>query len=105
MAIMGVHDAMDVLGGKWKISIITCLLFGPRRYSEILRDVSGISGKVLSRELKELEINVLIERSVSESAPISVTYSLTEYGESVTPVITVLSGWGQEHRSTIKAKR
>lgn len=98
---MGVHDAMYVLGGKWKISIIACLTFGPRRYSEMLRDLSGISGKMLSRELKEMETNALVERTESEASPISVSYALTEYGKSVQPVITVLSNWGEEHRNKI----
>jgi DNA-binding HxlR family transcriptional regulator len=101
MAIMGVHDAMHILGGKWKISIIACLLFGPRRYSDMLRDVKGISGKMLSRELKEMETNALITRSVSEVPPVSVTYALTAYGESVKPVIAILANWGEEHRNTI----
>jgi len=105
MAIMGVHDAMYVLGGKWKISIIASLLFGPRRYSDILRDVNGISGKMLSRELKEMETNVLIKRTVSETTPITVTYALTPYGESVKPVIAILSNWGEEHRNAIIRQR
>ncbi|GAA4203175.1 helix-turn-helix domain-containing protein [Pedobacter jeongneungensis] len=104
MAIMAVHDAIDVLNGKWKITIITCLLFGPRRYSDIMRDVKGISGKVLSRELKEMETNLLISRSVISNRPITVSYSLTDYGMSVQPIITVLSEWGQTHRKQISKK-
>jgi len=98
---MGVHDAMYVLGGKWKIYIIASLMFGPRRYSEMLRDLKGISGKMLSRELKEMETNALVERVASESSPISVSYALTEYGKSVQPVIDVLANWGEEHRNTV----
>ncbi|UKT65012.1 winged helix-turn-helix transcriptional regulator [Pedobacter mucosus] len=105
MAIMSVHDAMHVLGGKWKISIITCLLFGPRRYSDMLRDVKGISGKMLSRELKEMETNALINRSVSETPPVSVTYRLTNYGESVKPVIAILASWGEAHRNEVLRKK
>jgi DNA-binding HxlR family transcriptional regulator len=101
-AIMGVHDAMYVLGGKWKISIITCLLFGPKRYSDILRDVTGISGKMLSRELKEMEINSLVKKSVSLSQPLTVNYELTEYGHSTQPIILVLADWAEEHRKSIR---
>lgn len=101
MAIMAVHDAIDVLSGKWKITIITCMLFGPKRYSEILRNVKGISGKVLSRELKEMEIDLLISRTVLDTQPVTVSYALTEYGRSVQPIITVLSEWGQTHREQI----
>ncbi|MBB5621957.1 DNA-binding HxlR family transcriptional regulator [Pedobacter cryoconitis] len=102
---MGVHDAMYVLGGKWKIYIITGLLFGPMRYSDLLRNITGISGKVLSRELKEMEINHLINRTVSSTQPVTVTYELTEYGESTKSIIGVLSEWGEDHREMIvKAK-
>ena len=98
---MAVHDTMYVLGGKWKISIVACLLFGAKRYSEILRDVSGISGKMLSRELKEMETNFLIQRTVEGTQPVTVTYVLTEYGESVKPVIDVLAEWGMVHRRCV----
>jgi DNA-binding HxlR family transcriptional regulator len=103
---MGVHDAMYVLGGKWKIYIITGLLFGPMRYSELLRNITGISGKALSRELKEMELNRLIKRTVSKTSPVTVIYELTEYGESAKSVIGVLSEWGEDHReSIVKTKR
>ncbi|MRX75028.1 transcriptional regulator [Pedobacter petrophilus] len=98
---MGVHDAMYVLGGKWKIYIITALLFGSKRYSELLRDVQGISGKVLSRELKEMETNRLVKRTVSVTQPVTVTYELTEYGKSAKSIIGVLSEWGETHRNLI----
>lgn len=103
-SIRAVHDAMYVLGGKWKISIIACLLFGAKRYSDILREVEGISGKMLSRELKEMEMNFLVQRTVSKTQPVMVSYELTEYGESVKPVISTLANWGQIHRQCV-AKR
>lgn len=60
--VMAVHDAMDVLSGKWKISIISSICFyNKRRFSDILVDVKGISNKMLSKELKELEVNKLIK--------------------------------------------
>jgi len=103
--VMSVHDAMYVLGGKWKISIITCLLYGPRRYSEILKGVGGLSGKMLSRELKEMEINSLVTRSVSVDQPVSVTYELTEYGRSTQPIIITLAEWAEEHRKSINVPK
>lgn len=101
---MSIHDAMYVLGGKWKMSIVACLLFGPKRYSDILRDVEGISGKMLSRELKEMETNLLVKRTVAEKQPVMVTYELTEYGESIKPVIIILAEWGEKHRKCITCK-
>ncbi len=100
-SIMAVHDAMYVLGGKWKVSIIACLLFGPKRFSSILRDVVGISGKMLSRELKEMETNLLVKRTVEASQSLSVSYELTDYGQSVQPLIIVLAEWGETHRECI----
>lgn len=98
---MGVHDAMYILGGKWKIHLIAALLFGPKRYSDLLRDIKGISGKVLSRELKEMETNRLVKRTVNSTQPITVTYELTEYGESTKTIIAVLAQWGEAQREVI----
>lgn len=100
-AIMGVHDAMYILGGKWKIHLIAALLFGPKRYSDLLRDIKGISGKVLSRELKEMETNRLVKRTVNSTQPITVTYELTKYGESTKTIIAVLAQWGETQREVI----
>src|SRR5690606_27977000 len=82
--IMAVHDAMDLLGGKWKISIVAVLCYhNKRRFSDILNDVNGISNKMLSKELKDLEINKLVKRSVLDTQPITVEYTLTEYGKEL----------------------
>lgn len=99
--IMAIHDTMDVLGGKWKISIISSLGFGRKRYSEILKDVQGISGKMLSRELKELELNLLLKRTVLDTQPPTVFYELTEYCANLLPIVSSLAEWGAEHRKKI----
>lgn len=100
--IMAVHDAMDVLSGKWKISIVAVLCYHhKRRFSEILNDVQGISNKMLSKELKELEMNKLITRTVLNTQPITVEYSLTEYGQELQAMINNLSEWGKKHREKI----
>jgi len=99
-----IQDIMDVLGGKWKISIVTCLCFSPRRFSELLKMVDGISGKVLSRELKDLEMNKLISRTVKDTQPISVEYAITEYGNSFKELIQIMSEWGVKHRKEITGK-
>lgn len=99
--IMAIHDTMDVLSGKWKISIISSLGFGKKRYSEILKDVSGISGKVLSRELKDMEMNQLITRVVLNTQPVAIQYGLTPYCEDLLPIINNLAEWGARHRKKI----
>jgi DNA-binding HxlR family transcriptional regulator len=103
--IMAVHDAMDVLNGKWKISIISSICYyNERRFSDILLDVSGISNKMLSKELKELEANKLIKRTVLDTQPVTVKYQLTEYGLTLKTIINNLSTWGMEHRKVITGK-
>ncbi len=103
--IMAVHDAMDVLNGKWKISIISSICYyNKRRFSDILNDVHGISNKMLSKELKELEINKLVKRTVLETQPISVQYQLTEYGMTLKTIINDLTEWGLAHRKVITGK-
>ncbi|WP_316738929.1 helix-turn-helix domain-containing protein [Pedobacter aquatilis] len=103
--IMAVHDAMDVLSGKWKISIISSVCYyNKRRFSDILSDVSGISNKMLSKELKDLEVNQLIKREVLDTQPITVQYQLTEYGKTLQTIIDNLSDWGKEHRKVIVGK-
>jgi DNA-binding HxlR family transcriptional regulator len=100
--IMAVHDAMDVLNGKWKISIISSICYyNKRRFSDILNDVSGISNKMLSKELKELEVNKLIKRTVLDTQPVTVQYNLTEYGKTLQTIINNLADWGIKHRQVI----
>jgi DNA-binding HxlR family transcriptional regulator len=100
--MMAVQDSMDVLSGKWKIAIISSICFyNKRRFSDILNDVAGISNKMLSKELKELEINKLIKRAVLETQPITVQYTLTDHGKTLQTIINNLTEWGIEHRKKI----
>ena len=99
--IRGIHDTMYILGGRWKISIIACLCFKKMRYSELLREIPGISGKMLSRELKDLEMNKLINRTILDTQPISVQYEITEYGKSLKDLTEVIANWGIKHRAEI----
>nr|WP_325261790.1 helix-turn-helix domain-containing protein [Flavobacterium sp.] len=101
---MAIHDVMDILNGKWKVSIIACLCFRKMRYTDILNEVKGISGRMLSRDLKELEANLLITRTVLNTQPITVEYQITEYGSTLKDVINVIADWGFEHRKKIMAK-
>jgi DNA-binding HxlR family transcriptional regulator len=71
------------------------------RYSALLKDINGISGKVLSRELKELEINDLIIREVSQSSPPAVTYRISEYGHTLGALTESIAAWGLQHRERI----
>jgi len=99
--ILAISDTMEILSGKWKMSIIACLCYRPMRYSELLKEVKGISGKMLSRELKDLEINELINRKVLNTAPVAVEYQITEYGESLKQLTSTIADWGFLHRERI----
>lgn len=83
------------------MSIIACLCYKPMRYSELLKEIKGISGKVLSRELKDLEINELIERIVLSTAPVAVEYHITDYGNSLKELTNTIAEWGFIHRQRI----
>lgn len=97
-----VQDSMDVLNGKWKISIISSMCYyNKRRFSDILNDVAGISNKMLSKELKELELNQLVKRTVLDTQPITVQYELTEHGKTLQTIIDNLTEWGLAHHKKI----
>lgn len=97
-----VQDAMDALNGKWKVAIISSICcYGKRRFSDILNDVDGISNRMLSKELKELEINELVKRTVLNTQPVTVQYELTQHGNSLHLIINNLSDWGTAHREKI----
>jgi DNA-binding HxlR family transcriptional regulator len=101
--LRAIDDTMDVLSGKWKVSIIARLGYKPMRYSELLREVQGISGKMLSRELYDLELNGLITREVSTSKPLAVTYEISEYGKSLKDLTDAMAEWGLQHSARLFA--
>jgi DNA-binding HxlR family transcriptional regulator len=98
-----VQDALYVLNGKWKLPIIIALSEGKRRFGEIQKSVKGIAPKVLSSELKTLELNGFVVRHVQNEFPVLVEYELTEYSNTLEDVITALRDWGAQHRDKIRA--
>lgn len=99
-SLISVREALDVLGGKWKIPIMISLAARDKRFKEIQHHVTGITSKVLSRELKKLEENNLITRKVDTKTRIAV-YSLTSKCKSLEKVIEGLKEWGDFHRTNI----
>ena len=99
-SLVSVREALDVLGGKWKIPIMISLACGEKRFKEIQYHISGITSKVLSRELKELEMNNLIHRSVDTETHMTF-YSITNKCKSLEKVIEGLQEWGDYHRTNI----
>lgn len=102
MAILRpIRDALDVLNGKWKLPIIVALSFGEKRFSEIAKEVQGITDRVLSKELQDLTMNGLVKRTVTDTFPVKVTYALTPHSKSLDEVIESLRKWGLLHRERI----
>ena len=97
-----VADALYVIGGKWKLRIIVALKDGNKRFNEMQRLIEGISAKVLSSELKDLELNGFIRRNVFTGTPVVVEYELTEYADTLGDVLQALSEWGARHREKVR---
>jgi len=104
-SINAVKDALYVLNGKWKILVIIALSEGPKRFKEIERSINGITPKVLSKELRELELNEFIERKVFDTVPVQIIYELTPHSDSLKEIIGSLIVWGKQHRDYILKKR
>ncbi len=103
--ILPVRDALDILSGKWKLPIIISLSFGNKRFSQMAREIPNITDRMLSKELRDLEINQLVKRTVYPSVPVVVEYSMTQYGKSLERVIGELRNWGMQHRKRIITKK
>jgi DNA-binding HxlR family transcriptional regulator len=102
-AANAIRDALYVLGGKWKLPILMTLAGGPLRFRELQKALEEITPKVLSKELKELELNEFVTRTVHPTTPVTVEYSLTGYSDSLEKVLLALRDWGFTHRERMKA--
>ena len=101
--LQAVGDALYAMGGKWKLRIIIALFNGNKRFNQLQRTITGISARVLSNELKDLEMNGFVKRNVDAVAtPVTVDYQLTEYSNTLENVVRSLSKWGTMHRKNIK---
>ncbi|WP_343634175.1 helix-turn-helix domain-containing protein [Fluviicola sp.] len=100
------EDALFVIGGKWKLKVIIALRDGDiKRFNELQRRITGISAKMLSNELKDLEMNGFVSRTVLNQTPVVVEYALTEYSASLSQVLHELVEWGKMHREKIREMR
>ena len=103
-SLLAIKDALYALNGKWKLPIIVALSEGPLRFKELMRKAEGITAKILSKELKELEMNHFVERTVYATSPVTVEYKLTPYSKTLDKVIEELRSWGLKHRKYVFAK-
>jgi DNA-binding HxlR family transcriptional regulator len=97
-----IADALYAIGGKWKLRIIVGLMDGNKRFNELKRLVDPISAKVLSTELKELEMNGFVNRNIFTTTPVVVEYELSEYAGTLHGVLDELSKWGAMHKENVK---
>jgi len=100
-SIVAVRDTLYVLSGKWKLPIIIALSSGPKRFKDLQRSLEDITPKILSKELKELEMNEFVTRTVYATSPVSVEYKLTKYSQSLNNIISEMREWGLQHRKRI----
>lgn len=96
--VLAVNDAMNVLTGKWKLPIMASLIFGKKRFKEIEREIPKITPRMLSKELRELELNGIIKRTVHDSIPVVIEYEFTPSGRNIKSVLDSMVVWGLEHR-------
>jgi len=102
--VLPIRDAIDMINGKWKLPIIGALMFGNKRFKELQRHIPKITPRMLSKELRELEMNQMVKRTVYDTIPVSVEYELTKHGRSLQQVMKALHEWGTLHRKKITGK-
>jgi DNA-binding HxlR family transcriptional regulator len=102
-AKLAIRDTMDVVGGKWKLVLIAVLRSGKKGFNELSRE-AGISPRILSKELQELELNGLVSRNVCDTKPVTVQYALTQYSETLNEVLIAMEKWGHRHRLKVRGK-
>lgn len=97
-----VQDTLFVISGKWKLPIMIAINSGNNRFRDIQRAVPNITTRVLSKELKDLEENRLVVRTVYDSLPVTVNYTVTPYCKSLKPMVDEMIKWGENHRAELK---
>jgi len=93
------HAAIELIGKRWTGAIVSALTAGPLRFGELADAVPGMSDRLLSRRLRELEREGLVSREVEAGSPVRVRYSLTEAGGELGPALTELKAWAQRWRA------
>ena len=96
---------LALIGGRWKIPIIFHLLGGRKRFTELARALNGVTQKMLTQQLREMERNGLVERKVFAQVPPKVEYSLSELGMSLRPVVDAMCQWGERNGTANVARK
>jgi len=99
--VLAVNDTLNVISGKWKLPIIASLLYGKNRFKDLQDNIDKITPRMLSKELKELELNGVVKRKVQDTAPVRIEYDLTESGKNILSVMDAMIEWGLTHRQNV----
>jgi DNA-binding HxlR family transcriptional regulator len=98
--ILAMKETLTVLGGKWKVPIIAALLHDHKRFNDIQKFVGNITPRMLSKELKEFELNGILTRNVHNTTPVLIEYEISDSGKRLKPLLEAMLEWGIEHRKT-----
>lgn len=99
--VRAVNDTMNVLTGKWKLPIMASLIFGKKRFRDIEKEIPKITPRMLSKELRELELNGIVKRTVHDTIPVVIEYEFTQSGRNIKSVLDSMVEWGLEHRKLV----
>jgi DNA-binding HxlR family transcriptional regulator len=99
-----VEATVDVLGGKWKAVILYYLFRGPKRFNELRRLLPDVTQRMLTLQLRELELDGIVHREIFKQIPPRVEYSLTEFGVSLGPIIVQMRDWGEVYMEQVQAR-
>ncbi len=100
-----VEATLEAIGGKWKGLILYHLLSSTKRFNELRRLIPGITQRMLTRQLRELEADQIIKRKIFPEVPPKVEYSLTDFGRTLKPILMMLQKWGTEYLEKLSEMR
>ena len=98
-----VETTLLLISSKWKVLILRDLLSGPRRFGELRRSLAGVSQKVLTAQLRQMEDSGLLTRTVYPEVPPRVEYTLTDLGRSLKPILDAMQSWGEAYKAKSEA--
>lgn len=104
LPICPVETTLSLIGDKWKVLILRDLIDGTKRFGELKKSINSISQKVLTQQLRTMEEDGLVKRTVYAEVPPRVEYTLTEIGLSLKPILDSMWKWGEEYKSKIDGK-
>jgi DNA-binding HxlR family transcriptional regulator len=102
--VKAIQDTMFVIGGKWKLPVLLSIYSGNKRFNDIANSIPDITNRVLSKELKHLEENLLINRTVVDDYPTRIEYTVTDYCYNLNEIAAPMEKWGKQHRQQLKKK-